>query len=157
MLTRGSLLHSARYNSVYSTAANEIRESGLWEASRNSTDEYAAPGYPRQHGRQGSGLRNEVGRGEYYESEDDLAREKEMGASARVRATEDAFEPPRLDHQAGYRDDYGGQQHAYEYEQAGYGQGHAQQPYGYASNYAQQPYAPHQQQQQQGWDSAYHR
>lgn len=146
---------SARYNSVYSTAANEIRESGLWEQSRGSlSDDYVAPGYPQAHQRQQSGLRNELSR-EY--AEDDIEeQEKFTGNRAYEReATEDRFEPPVLSR--GAYEDHGG--HAYEYEQARYDHRYQQQPYDYATSYQ-----PHQQQQQgtwsqnaQGWDPAYHR
>ncbi|BGP39012.1 hypothetical protein JCM10450v2_002969 [Rhodotorula kratochvilovae] len=70
-------LDHARYDSVYSNAAEEIRQSGLWDGaaalSRPSyapdDDELAAPGYPSAgggHGRnlsKSSGLRNELARG----------------------------------------------------------------------------------------------
>ncbi|GAA6005376.1 uncharacterized protein JCM10292_007327 [Rhodotorula paludigena] len=70
-------LDHARYDSVYSNAAEEIRQSGLWDqASRPSysQDELIAPGYPSAagHGRnasKSSGLRNEIARAEEYDDE----------------------------------------------------------------------------------------
>ncbi|GAA5886963.1 hypothetical protein JCM16303_003073 [Sporobolomyces ruberrimus] len=57
-------LDHAKYNSVYSTAAEEIRQSGLW-------DGYAPPPPPGQgHGRgfsKSSGLRNELSRNDHDE------------------------------------------------------------------------------------------
>lgn len=68
--------HSARYDSVYSTAANEIRQSGLWDG-QHGRPSYSGPYYSdadpsQQHVRQGSGLRNELPRGDTTE---DLAYE----------------------------------------------------------------------------------
>ncbi|BGP23769.1 proteophosphoglycan ppg4 [Rhodotorula toruloides] len=68
-------LDHARYDSVYSTAQEEIRQSGLWDGASMSRpsysqDELAAPGYPIGHGRnasKSSGLRNEVARGDAEE------------------------------------------------------------------------------------------
>ncbi|EGU12846.1 Proteophosphoglycan ppg4 [Rhodotorula toruloides ATCC 204091] len=68
-------LDHARYDSVYSTAQEEIRQSGLWDGASMgrpsySQDELAAPGYPLGHGRnasKSSGLRNEVARGDEEE------------------------------------------------------------------------------------------
>ncbi|GAA5906688.1 hypothetical protein JCM6882_008096, partial [Rhodosporidiobolus microsporus] len=65
----------ARYNSVYSHAADEIRQSGLWDgvARQSYSDDGPlphpspyGPGAGYQHGRnmsKSSGLRNEVARG----------------------------------------------------------------------------------------------
>ncbi|GAA5909714.1 hypothetical protein JCM5296_005770 [Sporobolomyces johnsonii] len=79
-------LDHARYNSVYSTAAEEIRASGFWDGASvgrpsYSNDDLTALGYPQQqHGRnlsKSSGLRHELARGE--PSQEYLA---EMGAGA---------------------------------------------------------------------------
>ncbi|KAK4055753.1 hypothetical protein OIV83_000300 [Microbotryomycetes sp. JL201] len=99
---------SARYNSVYSTAAEEIRQSGLWESmNRPSLD---APGYPQTHARQQSGLRNEVSRydDELYDDappaavaggqrymDDSSDREKGYGQPyVGVYPGEERFDPP---------------------------------------------------------------
>lgn len=70
---------SAKYNSVYSTAAEEIRQSGLW-------DGYAPPPPPGQgHGRglsKSSGLRNELSRNDHDEYMDSQEYLGEYGAKA---------------------------------------------------------------------------
>ncbi|GAA5980012.1 hypothetical protein JCM5350_005996 [Sporobolomyces pararoseus] len=61
-------LDHARYNSVYSTAAEEIRQSGLWDSQNYSAQGLPPPGTaPYSHGRglsKSSGLRNELTREE---------------------------------------------------------------------------------------------
>ncbi|GAA5821973.1 hypothetical protein JCM3770_003029 [Rhodotorula araucariae] len=70
-------LDHARYDSVYSNAAEEIRQSGLWDGAplsrpSESADQLVAPGYPSaghgyghaRNGSRSSGLRNEVARGD---------------------------------------------------------------------------------------------
>ncbi|ORY91714.1 hypothetical protein BCR35DRAFT_299000 [Leucosporidium creatinivorum] len=149
-------LDHARYNSVYSSAAQEIRESGLWDHP-SATDPYAAPGYPREHQRQQSGLRNEVPREEYG----DGAAVGGGGEKAGWERTEERFEPP-VDRGDGYG--YEGQQygapvqgyaeepqHAYEYAQH---QQHQAAPGGYYPE--PQGYVP-QQGGAQSWDPAYRR
>jgi len=67
------LHNSARYNSVYSTAAEEIRQSGLWDGQHlrpSYSQDDLPPGAPyagQGHGRNPSGLRNELGRRNEYE------------------------------------------------------------------------------------------
>jgi len=68
------LCNSARYNSVYSTAAEEIRQSGLWDGQHlrpSYSQDDLPPGAPYAgqggHGRNPSGLRNELGRRNEYE------------------------------------------------------------------------------------------
>lgn len=53
---------SARYNSVYSTAAEEIRQSGIWEQGRRSGEDLPASNAytSSSHLRSASGLRNEI-------------------------------------------------------------------------------------------------
>ena len=73
--------HSARYNSVYSNAEAEIRESGLWD-HRPSSDGFSAP-YSQHHrsGSKASGLRNELDQTERntsYNAERENYRDEEM-------------------------------------------------------------------------------
>lgn len=131
---------------MYSTAAQEIRDSGLWDANNpsSSMDPYAAPGYPRgaNHERQQSGLRNE------YYVEDDAVEEKFYGGR------EERFDPPTQDYRGGYE----GQ--GYEGDEREYQQHYAQQQGGqrYEDPYQQQQGYGHQQQQQgESWDPAYRR
>lgn len=80
--------HSARYDSVYSNAAHEIRQSGLWDGAAaaqgrpsyapGDSDELIAPGgysyggggggRHARDGSRGSGLRKELARGESDDS-----------------------------------------------------------------------------------------
>lgn len=102
---------SARYNSVYSTAAEEIRQSGLWDgyAQRNSTSYEGlpppGPGGAYGHGRglsKSSGLRNEVGRqddpNEYMESREYLEEYGMKNGADPEKAGGDTYV-------SGYRDD----------------------------------------------------
>jgi hypothetical protein len=114
-------LCSARYNSVYSDAREEIRQSGLWDNAavpRTSIDEFTAPGYPQQHGRQMSGLRNEIGRPE--PSQEYLSEVADGKRGAGEYPSEQRFEPPMA----------GGNGYGYEGEDGyGAGGGGGQPPY----------------------------
>ncbi|GAA6029828.1 hypothetical protein JCM8097_001067 [Rhodosporidiobolus ruineniae] len=77
-------LDHARYNSVYSAAAEEVRASGLWDGAAGrmsysddpSAPPHGGPYYGAGHGRTGSkasGLRNEIARGETQEELDQMA------------------------------------------------------------------------------------
>ncbi|KAK4056533.1 hypothetical protein OIO90_002380 [Microbotryomycetes sp. JL221] len=113
-------LDHAKYNSVYSTAAEEIRQSGLWDSIQNRSS-IDVPGYPQQHTRQQSGLRNELHRyqdeidqddmfnnnGNYY---DDVGLNREKGYTGvrtGVYPGEERFEPPMNSNMlANYDDPY---------------------------------------------------
>ncbi|GAA5916438.1 uncharacterized protein JCM6883_006108 [Sporobolomyces salmoneus] len=98
-------LDHARYNSVYSTAAEEIRQSGLWDgyAQRNSSSFEGLPPPHAQHGSglsKSSGLRNELSSngagGEYMESREYLDEYGYKGEGEKVGG--DSYV-------SGYRDD----------------------------------------------------
>ncbi|KAM0788695.1 hypothetical protein ACM66B_002792 [Microbotryomycetes sp. NB124-2] len=151
-------LDHARYNSVYSTAAEEIRQSGLWDSmNRPSLD---APGYPQTHARQQSGLRHEVSRyddGADYDDgvrymDDAADREKGYGQPVvGVYPGEERFEPPAGRHHLGQYDGDDRYNDYYSSSDA-YGR-HDAHPVEVQQAAQQRGYAP----QGQSWDPAYRR
>ena len=129
-LTPSSRPCSARYDSVYSTAAHEIRQSGLWDGSAaqpgqggrpsyapGDSDELMTPGgYGGYgHAREGSrasGLRNELARGGGADEGYDAPPARATAAGGKLRK---GGQPVQATSVVGYRDeeeyapyDYGG-------------------------------------------------
>ncbi|GAA5836379.1 hypothetical protein JCM5353_002501 [Sporobolomyces roseus] len=115
-------LDHARYNSVYSTAAEEIRQSGLWDGHNHSRPSYSQDDLPPSagytqggHGRNPSGLRNELGRGNEYAEEsreylDEYGQKEGMGGGGVYE--KDSYVSGYQDQQERYEDvRYQDQQH----------------------------------------------
>lgn len=66
----------ARYNSVYSNAEAEIRQSGLWD-HRASSDGFAAPYSHQRSESKSSGLRNELDANTSYNAEREYYRDED--------------------------------------------------------------------------------
>ncbi|GAA5854483.1 hypothetical protein JCM8547_004859 [Rhodosporidiobolus lusitaniae] len=129
-------LDHARYDSVYSTAANEIRQSGLWDGaagrvSYSDDPAYVGGGgpYGGGHGRnmsKSSGLRNELRRGETQEELSEYAAGGGGGGGNKLKKSglgKSSYAPENASSVGGYRDDdyeeryggYGGQGGGYEH------------------------------------------
>ncbi|GAA6005089.1 hypothetical protein JCM10207_008506 [Rhodosporidiobolus poonsookiae] len=123
-------LDHARYNSVYSTAAEEIRQSGAWDgyAGRPSFSDDPAYGHGRTASKS-SGLRNELARGETEEYLDEAAvHGRGGGGGGKLKKSSGLGRAPvNAASVVGYQDDddvhgYGGggqQGYAYDYPSEG--------------------------------------
>ncbi|GAA5956681.1 hypothetical protein JCM3765_005701 [Sporobolomyces pararoseus] len=118
-------LDHARYNSVYSTAAEEIRQSGLWDSQNYSSTSQGLPppgvlAPYSNHGRglsKSSGLRNELTREE--EDQDRYMDSREyLGEEYGMKSEKDGGVVGGDTYVSGYHDD-----DRYEYQQGGGGGG----------------------------------